>query len=138
MRDVADVLIVGSGPIGSAYARLIAESRPQTTITMVEVGPRLTEPPGMNLSKLSWDERECVQLASQGPEAGDTLSARPGLYMVGSQAMPAAAMTSCVGGMGAHWAGATPHPCQSERVPFIEDAAWERSVQTAERLLLTR
>jgi choline dehydrogenase-like flavoprotein len=138
MKDVCDVLIVGSGPVGSAYARLIAESRPQTTITMVEMGPRLTEPPGVNVSNLPPEERERAQLASQGPEAGNTKSTVPGLYLLGSAAMPAAAMTSCVGGMGVHWAGATPHPCQTERVPFIDDETWERSVQTAERLLRTR
>jgi choline dehydrogenase-like flavoprotein len=138
VRNVCDVLIVGSGPVGSAYARLIAESRPQTAITMVEVGPRLTEPPGVNVSNLSPKQRETAQLASQGPEAGDIESTVPGLYLLGSSAMPAAAMTSCVGGMGANWAGATPHPCQTERVPFIDDAAWETSAETAERLLRTK
>lgn len=138
MRDVVDVLIVGSGPVGSAYARLIAESRPQTTITMVELGPRLSDPPGVNVRNLPPEDRERAQLASQGPEAGGTRSAAPGLHFVGAPAMPAAAMASCVGGMGAHWAGATPRPHQTERVPFIDDDAWESSVETAERLLASR
>jgi choline dehydrogenase-like flavoprotein len=137
VREAADVLIVGSGPVGSAYARLIAESRPQTRITMVELGPRLTDRTGVNVRNLPPEDRSRAQLASQGPDSGKA-SAAPGLHLVGAPAMPAAAMASCVGGMGAHWAGATPRPWQTERVPFIDDGGWERAVKTAERLLGTR
>ncbi len=34
-----DVLIVGSGPAGSTYARTIGDARPDARILVVEVGP---------------------------------------------------------------------------------------------------
>ena len=33
-----DLLIVGSGPIGSTYARVVAERLPNTRILMVDAG----------------------------------------------------------------------------------------------------
>jgi choline dehydrogenase-like flavoprotein len=51
--------------------------------------------------------------------------------------MPAAAMSTCVGGMGAHWTCATPRPFGSERVPFIPAHELDAALDVAERLLST-
>lgn len=139
-RDV-DLLIVGSGPVGATYARLVAESRPATSMLMVDLGPRLLDPREGNIynyrSTALLEQEAGTEPASRGQEAGSPSPAISGLYLLGSAALPEAAMASCVGGMGLFWGGATPSPAQTERVPFIDDEAWAPALTTAERLLGT-
>src|SRR5689334_12572699 len=143
MVDV-DVLIVGSGPAGSTYARTIGDAVPDARILMVEVGPHLPGPRGEHVQNLSLEDRQAVQLAMQGPEAGlertkalediaqgvdpgveFRQTVLPGLFFVdprpqlgeGEVGLPAASMTSGVGGMGVLWSISCPRPQQSERVP---------------------
>src|SRR4029077_13554182 len=134
--ESVDVLIVGSGPAGSAYARTIADARPDATILMVEVGPKLSDAIGEHTANMAEAERLSCQLASQGPDAGvarpqldfsqalgqsalgpDNLFIWPGLFVVGERArvegedgLPAASMSSGVGGMGVYWSGSCPRP----------------------------
>src|SRR4051812_9919180 len=68
--ESVDVLIIGSGPAGSAYARTIADARPEATIVMVEVGPKLSDAVGEHTSNMTEAERLSSQLASQGPDTG--------------------------------------------------------------------
>jgi pyranose oxidase len=139
-----DLMIVGSGPIGATFARLVAETRPDSSIVMVDLGPQLTDPPGVNVRNLPGEERERARLDSQGPDrdrrhdlesyvAGD--APLPGTHFARAGGLPGAAMSSCVGGMGAHWTCLTPRPRDTECLPFISDADWEKAVATAERLL---
>ena len=125
-----DLLIVGSGPVGATFARVVSERLPQARIVMVDAGPVLTDPPGLNLKNLE-DEHELQRARelSQGPpdaargNAGipaveGTITARQGTHLVDpAGGMPAACMSTCVGGMGAHWTCATPRPYGSERDP---------------------
>jgi choline dehydrogenase-like flavoprotein len=125
LPSMVDVLIVGSGPVGSAFARTVLDHRPSTDVLMVEVGPPLTDQPGMNVRNLR-----------RPPEAAVLRRLRDGLERSSDQdGMPAAAMASNVGGMGALWACACPRPNGSERIPFIPAAEWESAALTAERLL---
>jgi choline dehydrogenase-like flavoprotein len=160
--DSVDVLIIGSGPTGSAYARTILGARPEARVLMVEVGPVLAGSPGRHVRTLSDPaEREAAQIASQGPTrrrySTPTLKERaaaalpggdlqvlnsPGSFLLGSTArqegedgLPNAVMSSNVGGMGAHWTGACPTPGPSERIPWFEDAVWDRALADAEELL---
>jgi C-glycoside oxidase len=146
-----DLLIVGSGPVGSTFARVVSERLPEARIVMVEAGPVLTDPPGLNLKNL--DDHDGLRRArelSQGPPAaprGDagiptvegTITAREGTHLAepGSAGMPAAAMSTCVGGMGAHWTCATPRPYGSERIPFIPERELDAALDEAGRLLAT-
>ncbi|MGY1701584.1 GMC oxidoreductase [Geodermatophilus sp. SYSU D00766] len=148
------VLVVGSGPTGATYARLLLEQVPDVSVLMVEAGPVVTRPIGMNVKNVpDADEQAAARLASQGPshESGvsgipggvvveGTITARQGTHLIGraaegSPGMPAAAGATCVGGQGVHWTCATPAPTGPERVPFIDDAEWERLVAAAEALL---
>ena len=63
-----DLLIVGSGPVGATFARVLSERLPQARIVMVDAGPVLTDPPGLNLKNLE-DESELQRARelSQGP-----------------------------------------------------------------------
>lgn len=145
-----NILIIGSGPVGSAYARLIADARPEASITMLELGPQVTDPAGTNVRNLPVEDRDVARNRSQGPQgnpSGDserpihiegTIMSPGGTYLAapGHQTgMPAAAMSSCVGGMGVHWTCATPRPNDDERTPFLTDGELDAALDTAERLM---
>lgn len=141
-----DVVIVGSGPSGSAYARILHEEAPQMRVLMVEVGPALSTRPGLHIKNIAdVQQREAAQLASQGPvtsfapQASVPGSGRPGTFLLSadgpSSQMPAAAMSSNVGGMGAHWTCACPRPGGSERIAFLGDGVLDAALADGERLL---
>ena len=50
--DAVDVAIVGSGPTGAAYARILSEEAPGVTIAMFEVGPTVSDPPGAHVKNI--------------------------------------------------------------------------------------
>lgn len=153
------VAIVGSGPIGSAYARLILEGSRDARVVMFEAGPQLTEIPGESVRNIADPvAKQRAREMSQGPQSGshrETLgipssvvvegmfTAREGTHLLDfggegsahAPTFPAAAAATNVGGQGAHWTCATPAPAFSERLPFIEDAEWDGLILEAERLL---
>jgi len=145
-----DVVIVGSGPVGSAYARILSERAPDLRVLMLEAGPRLTAVPGVNVrNETDSAERARFQLASEGPDvAADPdrraeYSPRPGTYRVRRRPsgvpdqddMPDASVSTNVGGMGAHWTCACPSPFGNERITFIKDTEWQELEAEAARLL---
>lgn len=139
--EAVDVAIVGSGPTGAAYARILSEQAPGTTIAMFEVGPTISDPPGAHVKNIADPEaRARAQAASEGPgERGAKVAnpgaakagvraARPGTFLLphgyqfpGEDGLPVVAMSSNVGGMSAHWTGACPRPGGSERIAFLQD-----------------
>jgi choline dehydrogenase-like flavoprotein len=151
----ARVLIIGSGPTGATYARRLLD-RSDADIVMVEAGPALTDPLGMNVRNIEDKAAQAAaKLASQGSASGEsgvagiptgtvvegTVTARQGTHLLGRAAegsggMPAAAAATCVGGQGAHWTCATPRPVGSERIDFLEDEL-DGLLDEAERLLHT-
>lgn len=151
--DAVDVAIVGSGPSGSAYARILSELAPDATIAMFEAGPTVSSPPGAHVKNIADPAaRAHAQRRSEGPGAGaETVDspgevksgerrARPGTFLLpegdavaGGDGMPVAAMSTNVGGMSAHWTGACPRPGGSERIAFLDDL--DELLSEAERLL---
>ncbi|MFK0040618.1 GMC oxidoreductase [Paenarthrobacter sp. NPDC090517] len=143
-----DVVIVGSGPSGATYARILHEEAPQLRVLMVEAGPLLSEQAGLHVKNLADPQaRAAAQLASQGPvtslspESATPGPGRPGTFLLRrdefapNAGMPAAAMSSNVGGMGAHWTCACPRPGASERITFLDDDLLDAAFLEAERLL---
>ncbi|GAA2026317.1 GMC family oxidoreductase [Agromyces tropicus] len=148
-----DVAIVGSGPTGAAYARILSEEAPDVAIAMFEVGPTISDPPGAHVKNIDdAAARAAAQRASEGPGAGaDTVSspgavksgerrARPGTFLLdegyafpGEDGLPVVAMSSNVGGMSAHWTGACPRPGGRERIAFLPDL--DELLDDADRLL---
>src|SRR5690242_21841253 len=62
-----DVLVVGSGPVGAAYVRLLTEARPDLDVLIVEAGPVVSDPPGMNLRNIADPaQQERARLLAQG------------------------------------------------------------------------
>ncbi len=139
-----DVAIVGSGPAGAAYARILSETAPNVRVVLFEVGPMVTQPPGAHVKNIAdTAERASAQRRSEGPgphadgastntmdgyASAATRLHRPGTYLLaegwqqpGEEGLPAAAFSSNVGGMAAHWTGACPRPGESERISFLSD-----------------
>ncbi|GAA3757038.1 GMC oxidoreductase [Salinactinospora qingdaonensis] len=151
--DQVDVAIVGSGPTGATYARVLSEEAPHLRVALLEVGPTITDPPGSHVKNIA-DLQACAraQRRSEGP-APDSATidnpgqvragmrrARPGTWLLpdgaavdGEDGMPVAAMSSNVGGMGAHWTAACPSPGESERIRAVE--GFDELLTQAKRLL---
>lgn len=151
-----DVAIVGSGPAGAAYARILSEQAPDVTIAMFEVGPTVSNPPGAHVKNIADPaERARAQTRSEGPHAQESSDriggivktsqrrARPGTFLLesgyqveGEDGLPVAAMSSNVGGMAAHWTGACPRPNDSERIAILDaDGSLDELLSEGERLL---
>lgn len=158
MSNAPHIVVVGSGPIGATYAREILEAHPTATVTMLELGPQLTEKPGESVKNITDDEQRAKARAmSQGPQADEatraklglpylqegTLTARQGTHLVDfggpgsghSKSFPMASIATNVGGQGAHWTCAVPRPEFSEKIAFISESDWEQSISRAEVLL---
>ena len=142
------MLVVGSGPVGAAYVRLLTRARPDLDVLVVDAGPVVTSPPGANVRNTADPaEQERARLAAQGQaQAGTdavpldipgTITARQGTYLLdpGNDQMPAAALASCVGGQGVLWTCAVPSPHDTERIGFIPDREWDEAVLVAGQLL---
>jgi choline dehydrogenase-like flavoprotein len=124
-----DVAIVGSGPNGAAYARILSELRPDLHVATFEVGPVISDPPGAHVKGIGEDEaRSRAQRSSEGTTtpADDGRLRRTGTFLLedgfrqeGEDGIPSAAMSSNVGGMGSHWTCACPRPGDSERIDFV-------------------
>ncbi|WP_345800731.1 GMC oxidoreductase [Microbacterium sp. AZCO] len=153
------VAVVGSGPVGSAYARVLLESDPGIRVVMFEAGPQLTAIPGESVRNIADpDEKARAREMSQGPQAGafreslglpagvvveGMFTARQGTHLLDfggegsahAPTFPAAAAATNVGGQGAHWTCAIPRPHGSEKVSFIPDDEWDDLIGVAEGLL---
>jgi len=150
-RSGADVLIVGAGLIGTVVAAALREQVPGVRLVLVDAGHPIGSVPGQHLHDSTEPQVRdgYLQRAAPGiqslylgatttPSLGGTVrGARPGMYNVsafGSDTtdMPGAAVGWNAGGMGVHWAAATPFPWGSERFG-VED--WETDLAEAARLL---
>ncbi len=153
------IAIVGSGPIGSAYARVLLENLPDARVVMFEAGPTVSDPPGSSVRNIADpEEKQRARDMSQGPQSGalreslgipagtvveGMFTARMGTHLIDfggegsghAPTFPAAAAATNVGGQGAHWTCAIPRPHGSEKIPFIPDAEWDELIARAEELL---
>lgn len=158
----ADVVIIGSGPTGSAYARVIRNKWPQARILMVEAGPQILAQKGAHLDNIAdLDERAAFEMQAQGGDrsprmpinkeewearrAGGfdgSMLRRSGLF-IANEADPqdenlfAGFSAANVGGMGTKWSTGTPVPSEIELVPFIPTEEMHKALAVSAQLLGT-
>lgn len=149
-----EVLIIGSGIMGSAVARLIRESHPHAQIIMVDGGSPIGDTPGLHIHDIDdpelWDRyNERVASGIQGMYTGAEVNREiavnlaelePGMFHTlalgeRTEAMPSSALSWNVGGMGVHWTAATPWPAGAEVFDRGDPDAWAADLDTARRLL---
>jgi hypothetical protein len=149
-----DVLIVGSGIMGSIVARLLRERDPAVRIAMVDGGSPIGAAPGVHLHDIDdpvlWSRyNDQVVTGIQGMYMGAEVvrevaaslgGLTPGMFHAlafgeDAEAMPAAALAWNAGGMGVHWTAATPSPGEDEAFDFGDPAAWAADLETARRVL---
>ncbi|GGK06863.1 pyranose oxidase [Pilimelia anulata] len=159
-----DALIVGSGPVGSTYAReLVAAGK---RVLMIDAGAALSERAGehlknaylyqRNLDLFSGVIRGHLSLLSVPPNPKPEVTLDPGAFQFDADKyrgftlnnqnpdqdpasnLGAAAVTYGVGGMATHWTCATPrHHPEVERSPLLGEAEWSSLYEDGERLLNT-
>ncbi|MEU6351453.1 GMC oxidoreductase [Streptomyces sp. NPDC047072] len=149
-----DVLVVGSGIMGSVVARLLREADPALRLTMVDGGAPIGDAPGLHLHDLDdpdlWSRyNEQVATGIQGMYTGAEVvrevpdhirDLTPGMFHAlafgeDAEAMPRAALAWNAGGMGVHWTAATPWPAGDEVFDFGDRGRWTADLATARRLL---
>jgi choline dehydrogenase-like flavoprotein len=157
LPENVDVVVVGSGPAGSAYARTVRDTWPDARILIIEAGPRLDGRMGGHVANLPAVERVRSEQSSQGNarfayapiteaewaarrngEFDASLLRRPGLFVVNPSANNgegfAGFASAGIGGMGVHWTAGCPRPAASELVPFIPAHEQQAALDRAERL----
>ena len=123
-----DVLIVGSGPVGTAIARRLAESGLE--VTVLESGTAITDPPGSHLRNQPRFQQNPdtffsgVEPYLQSPNESPTSSDLPG-----------ASDSSLVGGQGILWTNNCPRMAGFERWEAMAPMEWERWYSEAEDML---
>ena len=153
-----DVLIVGSGPVGCAYARKLIESNRGLDVCMVDAGGQQSKRPGEHLKNAFVFQRNIDQFVnvirghlntiSVPVDKRPTLTLDPGAFQPdnplirngqnpdqdGRYNLPAAAASYNVGGMATHWTCACPrHHPEIERWNVIQN--WDDLYDEAEILL---
>jgi choline dehydrogenase-like flavoprotein len=146
VQRATDLLIVGSGPVGSAIAHGVRSAVPGAQILLVDAGPVLCGQPGRHLANLHrvdtnrrpvFDTGQHSAQPAGAAEQDQVVRARPGMDLVfaGTSDLPAYAQSSNVGGMGVRWTCATPRPDAAERDSWLAGDAWDEALAGAERLL---
>jgi pyranose oxidase len=162
---VVDALIVGSGPIGSAFARRLVEAGRK--VLMVDAGAKLSDRPGEHLKNAYLYQRNIdmfspvirghLTILSVPSNDQPVVTLDPAAFQVDSHKyqgfvhnnqnpdqnpnvnLPAAAASYVVGGMATHWTCATPrHHPSVELADCISPAEWDELYPQAEALLGTR
>lgn len=123
MRRDADLLIVGSGPLGISAAQRLAEAG--LRVTVVEAGSAITDPPGShfrNQARFRQDPDSFFAAIGRylAPVAGD---------------LPGAADSSLVGGQGILWTNNCPRASGYERWDAMTADEWEQAYAAAEDVL---
>ena len=151
-----DVLIIGSGPLGSTYARILAMDGHE--VTMIDAGPQLDRRPGRHMLN-AFVHQQMTNLFNDVIQGHlQTLSVpihstynselSPFAYWADTKVsnyenpnqdrtknMPHAAATYAVGGMFTHWTGSAPRQYPPERSSLISPQEWDKLFDIAEKFM---
>ena len=122
MTSDVDAIVVGSGPIGTAAARRLAESNLQVLI--LEAGAAITNPPGSHLRN-----RPEVQNDPDG------YFATVERYITASPELPGAFDATLLGGQGVLWTNNCPRAADFELPDVLSTDDWNHWYNDAENVL---
>ncbi|HEX6387024.1 MAG TPA: GMC oxidoreductase [Anaerolineae bacterium] len=145
-----DVLVVGSGPIGATYARLLATAGRK--VTVIDSGAQLSARPGEHLANAFHYQQLPNMFNDQILATLEPFSTPRSLFPLFHRRteprinfdnpeqkrllnMPLASAVYAVGGMGTVWTACAPAPESMERTPLVPEADWQRIVPIAQKLL---
>jgi len=151
-----DVLIIGSGPLGSTYARILAMDGHK--VTMIDAGPQLDRRPGRHMLNAFVHQQMTslfndvitghLQTLSVPVHSTYNSDLSPFAYWADTKGanyenpnqdptknMPHAAATYAVGGMFTHWTGTAPRQYPPERSPLISPEEWDDLIDIAEKFM---
>jgi choline dehydrogenase-like flavoprotein len=153
-NERVDVLVVGGGLMGAAVAQQVREGAPSARILMVDAGRQIGGVRGQHLHDVAEPEVRAEYLRSAAPgiqslylgaEPTPTITpplseVTPGMYNLSAfgaetTQMPGSAWGWNAGGMGVHWAAATPSPWGSEVFAGDDAYDWSDELDEARRLL---
>jgi choline dehydrogenase-like flavoprotein len=128
VRQHCDVLIVGSGPVGIAAARRLAERG--LRVTVLEAGSAISDPPGSHVrNQARFREDPDAFFGAIAPYLVPvTDPAAPG-------GLPGAADTALLGGQGILWTNNCPRASDFERWDAMTPDQWEERYAAADQLL---
>ena len=121
-----DVLVVGSGPLGTAAARRLAEHG--RSVLILEQGPSITDPPAShvrNAPRFQTDPDAYLEIATEHLTYFDSAAPR--------DSMPGAAVTNVQGGQGTIWTNLCPRGDAPWDVLTV--AQWDKYYRIAETYL---
>jgi choline dehydrogenase-like flavoprotein len=126
MATSAEVLVVGSGPLGAALARRVAERG--RTVLILEQGPAISDPAGShvrNAPRFRTDPDAYLKVATSHLAYLDDT--------VGRDKLPGAAVTKARGGQGAIWTNL----CPRGDAPWdaLTKTEWDKYYDTGEHYL---
>ena len=126
MAHATDVVVIGSGPLGVAAARRLAEHG--RSVLILEQGPAVTNPPGShvrNTPRFQADPDAYLKIATEHLAYFDSAAPR--------DSMPGAAVTIARGGQGIIWTNL----CPRGDAPWdaLTAAQWDRYYGIAETYL---
>lgn len=123
MTQRPDVIIVGSGLLGIAAARRLAEAN--LRVTVVEAGPAITDPAGSHFRNQERFRRD-----------PDSFFGAIGRYLTPvSGDLPGAAWSSLAGGQGVLWTNNCPRAPSFQLWDALSAEAWSHAYRGAEALL---
>jgi pyranose oxidase len=158
-RIETDILIIGSGPVGASFARVLVQEGRE--VLMIDGGSQLSSKPGQHLKNayVYQQDRNHFTSVVQGelfrlsipPASGNISNLDPYAYWSPQSVqnninpdqkpevnMPGASAAYAVGGMGVHWTCATPrlNP-EVERWDFIPNDEWDELYDTSQEYFQT-
>lgn len=124
----ADVVIVGSGPIGVSCA--ICFARKGLSVAVLEQGEAITEPPGSHLrNKPGFQQDPDAFFGAVDPFL------QPIMALDQDAVLPGIADTAAIGGQGVLWTNNCPRASVFERFDALSDAQWNDYYSEAETAL---